>query len=282
MLHPQEHVFDSNGVCTFCHVAKHNVMKDICNSRSFIKGGQVPPFRLPESPSPLYKGSHVHQPSQEEQAAFDEELARNKAMKPDSAPLALTPTSRDILSKARDIQEQRARDYDQPGGERSMAATVQAFNVITRRESEHALTESEGWLLMQTLKDVRDRSTAAPHFDSLLDGVSYSALKAEARMREGIAARLKVSVVEKSSITSPMNFGGYPKDETAMPSQDMVSERLTAVNKTLGRDMTKDVVLWVGGAEKVFHIDSSKYAVVYKVGAMLLAAYEAGKTSEQY
>lgn len=93
-------------------------------------------------------------------------------------------TAIDLLSAARDIQVQRAKDYDQPGGERSMLATVQAFNIITRRDGDRALTESEGWLLMQTLKDVRDRSTKKPHRDSLEDGISYSSLKAEARLKE--------------------------------------------------------------------------------------------------
>ncbi len=98
-------------------------------------------------------------------------------------------TSVELLERARDIQEQRARDYDQPGGERSMAATVQAFNIITRRNDEGGdpLSESEGWLLMQILKDVRDRSTPNPHRDSLEDCVSYSALKAEARLQEAVS-----------------------------------------------------------------------------------------------
>lgn len=95
------------------------------------------------------------------------------------------PTSSiDLLEAARAIQAQRAKDYDQPGGERSMLATVQAFNTITRRSGDRALTESEGWLILQTLKDVRDRSTAKPHRDSLEDGIAYSSLKAEARLKE--------------------------------------------------------------------------------------------------
>lgn len=95
-------------------------------------------------------------------------------------------TSVGILERAVAIQNERAKDYDQPSGERSMDATVLAFNVITRRDmvSGRGLTESEGWLLMQILKDVRDRSTAKPHRDSLEDCVSYSALKAEARLKE--------------------------------------------------------------------------------------------------
>lgn len=65
-----------------------------------------------------------------------------------------------------------------------MGRTVQAFNTITGREGERALTESEGWLLMQILKDVRDRQRSTPHRDSLEDGIAYSALKAEARLAE--------------------------------------------------------------------------------------------------
>ena len=94
--------------------------------------------------------------------------------------------STDILESAAAIQRQRAYDYDQPSGERSMEATVQAFNIITKRvdKEDAELSESEGWLLMQILKDVRDRSTAKPHVDSLEDCVSYAALKAEARLKE--------------------------------------------------------------------------------------------------
>lgn len=84
--------------------------------------------------------------------------------------------STDFLQAAIDVQNQRAADYDSPGGERSMGQTVQAFNAITGRD----LTEAEGWLLLQVLKDVRQWSAKGYHHDSALDGVAYSALKAEA------------------------------------------------------------------------------------------------------
>ena len=91
---------------------------------------------------------------------------------------AAKPTAPDILSAAAKHMADRAKTYDKPGGERSMGKTVEAFNAITGRD----LQESEGWLLMQILKDVRDRQRAEPHVDSLEDGVAYAALKAEARM----------------------------------------------------------------------------------------------------
>jgi len=89
-----------------------------------------------------------------------------------------TPTAPDILTAAAKHMADRAKTYDKPSGERSMGRTVEAFNAITGRD----LQESEGWLLMQIIKDVRDRQRADPHVDSLEDGVAYAALKAEARM----------------------------------------------------------------------------------------------------
>ena len=89
------------------------------------------------------------------------------------------PSSIEFLQKAVDLQQERAKSYDVGGtmaGERSMGRTVQAFNIITG----HTLRESDGWLLLQLLKDVRDQ-TNGPHMDSLEDCVSYAALKAEAR-----------------------------------------------------------------------------------------------------
>ena len=91
-------------------------------------------------------------------------------------------TASQILNKAATIMDQRAKQYDQPEGERSMGRTVAAFNMILGRQ---AITESEGWLLMQILKDVRDRQRTVPHADSLEDGVAYAALKAESRLLEG-------------------------------------------------------------------------------------------------
>lgn len=83
----------------------------------------------------------------------------------------------DFLKAAIDVQAQRGHDYDKPEGERSMAATVKAFNAITGRD----LTEAEGWLILECLKNVRQwQQPGRYHHDSALDGVAYSALKAEA------------------------------------------------------------------------------------------------------
>ena len=86
-----------------------------------------------------------------------------------------------ILDSAANHMRDRAAIYDSPEGERSMGAAVTAFNAITK----HTLTEAEGWLLLQVLKDVRLFQRAAFHQDSAEDCVAYAALKAEAKAKGG-------------------------------------------------------------------------------------------------
>lgn len=95
---------------------------------------------------------------------------------------AKTPgvTAPQLLEKAASHMRDRAATYDRPEGERSMAKTVAAFNAITGRD----LTETEGWLLLQVLKDVRLFQRPGYHADSAEDGIAYSALKAESKSKE--------------------------------------------------------------------------------------------------
>jgi hypothetical protein len=91
-------------------------------------------------------------------------------------------TAPQFLDKANSIMTERATQYDQPGGERSMGRALNALNAITGRN----LTEPEGWLLLQVLKNVRQwQNPDKFHRDSAEDGVAYSALKAEALARAG-------------------------------------------------------------------------------------------------
>jgi hypothetical protein len=104
---------------------------------------------------------------------------------PKPAPIERNPTNEDtapgILEKAARIMRERAVEYDQPGGERSIAATVAAFNAQTGRD----LTEAEGWLFMVNLKLVRGFSAKTPHRDSIDDCTAYAALLGEAKLKEG-------------------------------------------------------------------------------------------------
>lgn len=93
-----------------------------------------------------------------------------------------TETAPALLFRAANIMEERGKQYDKPEGERSMGKAVKAFNAITDRD----LTESEGWLLLQVLKDVRLWQRPGYHQDSAEDCIAYSALKAEAKQHEKI------------------------------------------------------------------------------------------------
>ena len=94
--------------------------------------------------------------------------------------------AQDYLAESIELLAQRGKDYDteeeEPsGGERSMGKAIDMFNICTG----HELMESEGWLLLQLLKDVRQWTNIEEgmHEDSAVDCVSYAALKAEALYR---------------------------------------------------------------------------------------------------
>lgn len=85
--------------------------------------------------------------------------------------------STEFLQSAMDVQKERGEQYDKPSGERSMGATVRAFNAITG----HVLEESDGWMLLGLLKLVRQSQNPEKyHHDSALDFVAYASLYAEA------------------------------------------------------------------------------------------------------
>lgn len=83
-------------------------------------------------------------------------------------------TAGHYLQQAAGLLSERGKEYDD-GSERSMGKTIAAFNAITGRE----LSESEGWLLMLLLKQVRQFTKDEFHVDSAKDAVAYSALLAE-------------------------------------------------------------------------------------------------------
>lgn len=91
------------------------------------------------------------------------------------------PTPDNVLQAAMSHILERGGTYDSEGGERSMSATVQAFNAITG----HELKESQGWLFMVLLKAARANQKHAYHADSFEDMAAYVALAAEAKAAEG-------------------------------------------------------------------------------------------------
>lgn len=83
-----------------------------------------------------------------------------------------------LLNNAAALMIERGAQYDKPEGERSMAATVSAYNAVTGQQ----MTEANGWLLMALLKMVRDNQRASAHKDSIEDLVAYASLYGEARL----------------------------------------------------------------------------------------------------
>lgn len=108
------------------------------------------------------------------------EWRQNREYRVKPAPAPMTNTAPEFLHRAATIMEERGKQYDKPGGERSMGKTVAAFNAITGQD----LTIEQGWQFMMVLKAVRFFSnTTAPHRDSLEDAIAYSALLAESAMK---------------------------------------------------------------------------------------------------
>lgn len=89
----------------------------------------------------------------------------------------------DIADAALKHIRERAVNYDQADGERSAAKTAKAFNAITGKD----ITESEVWLMLQLLKDVRQWSRDEYHVDSAEDCIAYAALKAESLEKSNVS-----------------------------------------------------------------------------------------------
>jgi hypothetical protein len=114
----------------------------------------------------------------------------------------------ELLQKAADIMTERGKQYDKPEGERSMGKCVQAFNTITGQN----LTEAEGWLLLQILKDVRQWQRPGYHQDSAEDCIAYAALKAEAKQHEQVTESVFIpAFLAKKSVPNPIQDSCRPK-----------------------------------------------------------------------
>lgn len=98
----------------------------------------------------------------------------------------MTSHVRNILTTAADTIDKRASDRDLPQ-ERSMAATVTAFNAIFGTN----LTESQGWSFMAILK-IKRSSTGLYKEDDFVDGAAYMALASEAQKSERVTTSARM------------------------------------------------------------------------------------------
>lgn len=83
-----------------------------------------------------------------------------------------------FLEKGVQHMKDRAAQRDSEDGERSMKATVDAFNAMFG----HNLTETQGWQFMVLLKMARSRNKFNP--DDYEDGAAYTGLAGEAHSNE--------------------------------------------------------------------------------------------------
>lgn len=91
---------------------------------------------------------------------------------------------KDVLAGAYQTIAARANERDVKQ-ERSMAATVKAFNAM----HDTNLTESQGWSFMELLKMKRG-FTGKYRLDDPLDQVAYTALRAESYRNETMAQEM--------------------------------------------------------------------------------------------
>ena len=91
------------------------------------------------------------------------------------------PTAASILEAGLGHMKDRAATYDKPEGERSMSATVKAFNAVTGDGAMN--TEERGWLFMILLKAVRTQQGNFKQ-DNYEDGAAYFGLMGEAAAKE--------------------------------------------------------------------------------------------------
>lgn len=115
-----------------------------------------------------------------------------------------------ILEQAGREMQDRAKVYDKPAGERSMPATVEAFNAITG----HRLTAEQGWLFMVLLKAVRSQQGEHKR-DNYVDLAAYASLMGEQAANPSFADQRLNKVREmKSTLVKPWTAPDYCDSET--------------------------------------------------------------------
>tara|TARA_B100000678_G_scaffold268886_1_gene255542 strand:- start:3263 stop:3547 length:285 start_codon:yes stop_codon:yes gene_type:complete len=91
----------------------------------------------------------------------------------------MTMTAIDVLDAGLKHMQDRASTYDTPDGERSISATVRAFEAVTGL----SLTEEQGWIFMLLLKVARCQQGDF-RADNYEDGAAYFGLAGEAASQE--------------------------------------------------------------------------------------------------
>ncbi len=123
-------------------------------------------------------------------------------------------TAAGILAAGTKHMADRAKQRDAQDGERSMAATVNAFNAIY----DHNLTEEQGWWFMAILKQVR-ASQGEFNIDDYEDAAAYVALAGESVSPQGVSlpghtpasAHTPLQHPVAPTVSAPEAWGRYNK-----------------------------------------------------------------------
>ncbi|MHB8154144.1 MAG: DUF6378 domain-containing protein, partial [Bacillati bacterium] len=84
------------------------------------------------------------------------------------------------LTAVSDVQKERAKEYEQEGGENSFERIATIFNAYRGLN----LLPSDVALILRILKEVRSEYSDKVHLDSFIDGVSYESIRAKLRIAE--------------------------------------------------------------------------------------------------
>lgn len=151
--------------------------------------------------------------------------------------------STDILEKCVHIQNERAKEYNSPEGERSMDTMVEAFNALTG----HKLSVADGWLFMMVLKLVRGRSSPG-HVDSAVDLASYASLYGEEQLR---AAQPSAP----SEIQSPVDY---------LVSDDDWDLCIKRIRDMHGTARLKGTLMKHAGVQKIYEVPRERRFEIIK------------------
>lgn len=145
----------------------------------------------------------------------------------------------DVLQAAMGHMQDRAATYDKPEGERSMPATVAAFNAVTGL----GLTAEEGWLFCVLLKAVRSQQ-GAYRADNYEDGAAYFALMGEQAACDRAGA---VSPTEFGAVADWIKHDG--SDICPVPRGTLIDVRYSDGDEVFGiRALQRNETLTKGGA----------------------------------
>lgn len=81
----------------------------------------------------------------------------------------------EILEDCKQVLIERGKQRDKPNGERSMNLCVRLFQLRTGVE----LSEQQGWLFMECLKQAREANGTVDNPDDITDQINYLALRLE-------------------------------------------------------------------------------------------------------